>query len=91
MAGKGGRNMLKSEAINALLGILVEPALKNDHGLEPIGQPSLVGTVDDIAGSFKPGEDLELIVKCDVWPDIAWKDAAEGQESPGTVIMKRHR
>ncbi|KAL3909016.1 MAG: hypothetical protein SGILL_008260, partial [Bacillariaceae sp.] len=73
MAGKGGRNALKVQAINELAAELIEPALKEDHGLEPIGKPTLETKAEDIAEDFTPGDDLELSVKCDVWPDIQWK------------------
>lgn len=81
MAGKGGRYALRTQAINELLGELIEPALKDEHGLEPIGQPKLVQDVEEVAKNFKPGEDLELDVLCDVWPDIKWKEV-DGQEKP---------
>eukprot|EP00980_Cylindrotheca_fusiformis_P019948 scaffold7025_cov123-Cylindrotheca_fusiformis.AAC.7 len=81
MAGKGGRYALRTQAINELLGELIEPALKDEHGLEPIGQPTLEKDAEEIAKNFKPGEDLELDVLCDVWPDIKWKEV-EGQEKP---------
>jgi trigger factor len=77
MTGKGGKNALKVEAINALLSKLIEPALKDDHGLEPIGQPALVSPAEEVANSFKPGEPIELLVKCDVWPEISWKGTEE--------------
>lgn len=73
MAAKGGRNALREEAIKSLLAQLIEPALKDDHGLEPIGQPTLTTPSEELAGKFQPGEPLELGVKCDVWPDITWK------------------
>jgi hypothetical protein len=41
MAAKGGRNALKTQAIYTLLSELIESALKEEHGLEPIGQPAL--------------------------------------------------
>lgn len=81
MAAKGGRNALRVQAINELLAELIEPALKEEHGLEPIGQPKLETPAEDIADDFVPGKDLELSVQCDVWPDIEWKDV-EGQEKP---------
>lgn len=81
MAAKGGRNALKVQAINELLAELIEPALKEDHGLEPIGQPTLDISAEDIAEDFKPGGDLELSVKCDVWPDIKW-NTSDGNEKP---------
>jgi len=81
MSAKGGRYALREQAINSLVGELIEPALKEEHGLEPIGMPSLETPASEMAKDFKPGEDLELHVKCDVWPDIVWKKV-EGKEKP---------
>lgn len=81
MSAKGGRNALRTQAIQALLNQLLEPALKEEHNLEPIGQPKLVTPVEELAQSFKPGESIEMVVACDVWPDISWKNV-EGQEKP---------
>jgi len=72
MAAKGGRNALKVQAINELLAQLVEPALK-EQSLDPIGQPTLETSAEELAKSFVPGEALTLPVRCDVWPDIHWK------------------
>lgn len=81
MSGKGGRYALREQAISSLLSELIEPALKDEHGLEPIGQPSLEVPAAELAKDFEPGQDLELLVKCDVWPDIEWKKV-EGKEKP---------
>lgn len=81
MAVKGGRNALRVEAIQALLAKLIEPALKEEHGLEPIGQPSLVVPAEEVAKQFVPGQPIDLLVKCDVWPEIHWKTIAS-QEKP---------
>lgn len=81
MSAKGGRNALKIQAINELLGQLIAPALKEEHGLEPVGQPSLTISAEELAKDFTPGEDLSFTVKCDVWPDIEWK-TIEGKEKP---------
>lgn len=81
MAGKGGRYALREQAINTLVAELIEPALKEEHGLEPIGMPALEIPAAEMAKDFKAGEDLELAVKCDVWPDIEWKQI-EGKEKP---------
>lgn len=81
MAGKGGRFALRAQAINSLLSELIEPALKDEHGLEPIGQPALETPAEEMAKDFEPGQDLELHVKCDVWPDVQWKEV-EGKEKP---------
>lgn len=80
MASKdGGKFALRVEAINSLLGQLIEPALKDEHGLEPIGQPALAVPADELAATFVPGEDIELLVKCDVWPEIQWMDSDGGK------------
>jgi trigger factor len=90
MAAKGGRNALRAQAINELCAELIGPALKEDHGLEPIGQPVLEIPAEELAEDFKPGEDLELFVKCDVWPDIEWK-TVEGQEKPYMGLMGSYK
>jgi len=81
MSARGGRYALREQAINSLVGELLEPALKDEHGLEPIGQPSLEIPAADMAKDFTPGKDLEIAVKCDVWPDIEWKKI-EGKDKP---------
>lgn len=81
MAAKGGANALRREAIQSLLNQLLEPALKEEHNLEPIGQPTLATSADELAKSFVPGQPIEMVVKCDVWPDIKWKEV-EGKEKP---------
>mmetsp|Transcript_19617 Transcript_19617/g.37101 ORF Transcript_19617/g.37101 Transcript_19617/m.37101 type:complete len:592 (-) Transcript_19617:80-1855(-) len=73
MAAKGGRNALKVQAINELLQQLVERTLK-EQSLDPIGQASLKIPAEELADSYKPGEDLTLPVRCDVWPEIQWKE-----------------
>jgi len=81
MAAKGGKNALRTQAIQSLLNSLLEPALKDEHNLEPIGQPNLVTSAETLAETFVPGEPLEMVVACDVWPDIQWKDDT-GKEKP---------
>lgn len=76
---QGGRRALRTMAINELCGELIGTALKDDHDLEPIGQPALVTPAEELAEGFVPGEALEVTVKCDVWPEIRWM-AAEGKE-----------
>lgn len=77
----GGKKALKTMAINELCGELISSALKDDHDLEPIGQPALVTSAEELAEGFIPGEDLEVTVKCDVWPEIQWKEIPD-QEKP---------
>jgi len=81
MAAKGGKNALRTQAIQSLLNTLLEPALKDEHNLEPIGQPALVTSAETLAETFVPGEPLEMVVACDVWPDIQWKQDT-GEEKP---------
>lgn len=81
LGAKGGKNTLRTQAIQTLLNQLLEPALKEEHNLEPVGQPSLVTSADELAEKYNPGQPIEIVVACDVWPDIAWKDV-EGQEKP---------
>jgi len=80
MAAKGGKNTLRTQAIQTLVNQLLEPALKEEHNLEPIGQPTLVTPAEELAKTYVPGEDLEIVIACDVWPDIKWKQ--EGEEKP---------
>jgi trigger factor len=79
MAAKGGKNALKVQAINELLTQLVERTLK-EQSLDPIGQATLKIPAEELANAYKPGEDLMLPVRCDVWPDIQWKKT--DQEKP---------
>jgi len=74
--GKGGKHPLKAQAITALVNQLVEPTLK-EHDLDPIGQPEMVIPVEEMVERFVPGEDLEIKVKCDVWPEISWKESKD--------------
>ena len=78
---QGGRQALRTMAINELCGELIETALKKEHGLEPLGQPTLVMPAEELAEGFVPGQELEVAVKCDVWPEIRWKQV-EGKEKP---------
>ena len=71
MAAKGGRNALKVQAINELVNQLVGPTLKAQE-LDPIGVPVLQTTAEQLAETFVPGAELQLNVKCDVWPEIQW-------------------
>lgn len=88
MSAKGGRNALKVQAIQELLGQLIEPSLK-EQSLDPIGQPTLVTPVEDLAKSYVPGEALILPVRCDVWPDIHWKteSSSGGSEAAGKPYL----
>lgn len=90
MSGKGGRYALRTQAINELLGELIEPALKDEHGLEPIGQPRLEQDIEEVSKNFKPGQDMELSVVCDVWPDVVWKEV-EGKEKPYLGLKGKYK
>jgi trigger factor len=78
-AKQGGRRVLRTMAINAICDELIGKTLKEEYDLEPIGSPTLVTPADSLAETFAPGEDLEVVVKCDVWPEIRWKDV-EGRD-----------
>lgn len=90
MSERGGRNALKVEAINALLAKLIEPALKDEHGLEPIGQPNLSTPAEEVAKDYVPGEPIDLKVKCDVWPEIMWKEV-EGKDKPYLLLEGKYQ
>jgi len=87
----GGKRALKTMAINDLCGELIGTALKEEYDLEPIGQPSLVTPAEELAEGFIPGEDLEVVVRCDVWPEIRWKEAAEGQDKPYLGLKGKYK
>lgn len=72
-AKRGGRRVLKTMAINSMCDTLIGTTLKNTYELEPIGAPSLVTPAEQLAEEFVPGQDLNVVVKCDVWPEIQWK------------------
>lgn len=74
--GRGGKHPLRAQAITALVNQLVEPSLK-DHQLEPIGQPTMVVPVEEMVEDFVPGEDMVIKVRCDIWPDVKWKESQD--------------
>jgi trigger factor len=83
MAAKGGvgsRNAIKVRAINELLLQLVEPIMK-EQSLQPIGQATLKIPAEELAESYKPGQELRLPVKCDVWPEIEWIGGNEEEQA----------
>lgn len=43
--------------------------------------PSLVTPAEQLAEDFVPGRDLNVVVKCDVWPEIQWK-TIDGRSRP---------
>lgn len=80
-AKQGGKKVLKTMTINDLCGELIGTTLKSEYELEPIGQPTLVTPAEQLAEGFTPGEDLEVVVKCDVWPEIQWKSVDDGDNT----------
>mmetsp|Transcript_7207 Transcript_7207/g.14783 ORF Transcript_7207/g.14783 Transcript_7207/m.14783 type:complete len:669 (-) Transcript_7207:97-2103(-) len=87
----GGKNAIKTMAINELCSELIGPALKEEFDLEPIGQPALVTPADVLAEGMTPGEgEFEVVVQCDVWPDIRWKEM-EGKEKPYAGLTGKYR
>jgi hypothetical protein len=75
---QSNKNRLKRQAIHELLLTLVEPTLQAQK-LDPIGQATLRVPVEELALSFRPGEPFVLPVRCDVWPEIEWKQPAKTQ------------
>jgi trigger factor len=75
--GKGGKHPLRAQAITSLINQLVEPTLKK-LDLDPIGQPTMVVPLEEMVESFQPGEDLTIKVRCDVWPELKWKESPNG-------------
>lgn len=74
LAARGGRNAIRVQAVQELAQQLVAPAVKEEHGLDPIGQPTLVPGAEKLADEdFVPGKDLTMVVRCDVWPEVAFK------------------
>jgi trigger factor len=43
-----------------------------------------------LADGFVPGEELEVTVRCDVWPEIQWK-AVEGKEKPYLGLTGKYK
>jgi trigger factor len=80
--GKGGKHPLRAQAITTLINQLVEPTLKKND-LDPIGQPTMVVPLEEMVESFQPGEELTIKVRCDVWPELKWK-----QSTDGTAVYK---
>lgn len=80
-AKQGGKRVLKTMAINSMCDTLIGITLKDTYELEPIGAPSLVTSAEQLAQDFVPGQDLNVVVKCDVWPEIQWK-TINGRSKP---------
>jgi trigger factor len=76
----GNVNGLRGEAVKALMKQLVESAIKEEHGLDPIGAATPLTPIEELAKNFQPGEPLDLKVKCDVWPDISWKENKDAEQ-----------
>lgn len=92
MIAKGGKkNSLKIQAINELITQLVPITLKKQL-LEPIGQPTLILPIETLAETFQSGMELTLNVRCDVWPDIEWKDpVSDGYDKPYTGLKGTYK
>ena len=90
-SAQGGKKALKTMAINELCGELIAPALKDEYQLEPIGQPTLVTPAETLAETLTPGQGaLEVVVRCDVWPDIRWK-RIDGKETPYVGLKGKYK
>ena len=80
-------HLLETQAIHELVGSLVEPTLTAQN-VQPIGQPELLTPAEELAKSFKAGQDMTLHVKCDVWPDIEWVSKDTGSDAKPYVGLK---
>jgi len=89
-AKQGGRKVLRTMAINSICDELIGRTLKEEYELEPIGAPALVTSAETLAEGFVPGQDLEVVVKCDVWPEIRWKDI-EGRDRAYMGLVGRYK
>ena len=89
-AKQGGRKVLRTMAINSICDELIGRTLKEEYELEPIGAPALVTSAETLAEGFVPGQDLEVVVKCDVWPEIRWKDI-EGRDKAYMGLVGRYK
>jgi trigger factor len=78
---QGGKRVLRTMTINSICESLIGTTLKDTYDLEPIGAPSLVTPAEQLADDFVPGQDLQVVVKCDVWPEIQWKTPSNGQST----------
>jgi trigger factor len=80
---QGGKRVLRTMTINSICESLIGTTLKDTYDLEPIGAPSLITPAEQLAEDFVPGQDLHVVVKCDVWPEIQWKNTnpSNGQYS----------
>jgi trigger factor len=85
----GGKKDIKRMAINELASQLIEKTLKS-YELEPIGQPVVLPSVDELSSNFQAGQEFTMTVKCDVWPDIDWKTAAD-QEKPYLGLKGKYK
>jgi trigger factor len=71
VAGAVGDGTLKSLAIEKLSETEVHSAITGLN-IEVVGQAQLVGDVSDLVKDFTPGEDWDMRVKIDVWPEAVW-------------------
>ncbi|GMI04300.1 hypothetical protein TrVE_jg1530 [Triparma verrucosa] len=74
--GRGGKEFLKKQALKQLIASVVEPALQDDPSVDPIGEPALTQSEEILVSLFQPSEEIQLNVKCDVWPEVKWVGGA---------------
>eukprot|EP00518_Triparma_eleuthera_P004897 CAMPEP_0182454796 /NCGR_PEP_ID=MMETSP1319-20130603/1263_1 /TAXON_ID=172717 /ORGANISM="Bolidomonas pacifica, Strain RCC208" /LENGTH=554 /DNA_ID=CAMNT_0024652819 /DNA_START=22 /DNA_END=1686 /DNA_ORIENTATION=+ len=82
MEKSGGREFLKKQALKQLLSTVVEPALKDHPDVDPIGEPALTQSEEVLVSLFKANEEIQLSVKCDVWPTIKWSSEPTEDSKP---------
>ena len=66
-----GKETVKSIAIEKLTETEVHSAITT-LDVEVVGQAQLMGDPQEVTDSFTPGEEWDMRVKIDVWPEAIW-------------------
>mmetsp|Transcript_16593 Transcript_16593/g.49546 ORF Transcript_16593/g.49546 Transcript_16593/m.49546 type:complete len:516 (+) Transcript_16593:120-1667(+) len=86
VAGAVGAVKLKSKAIEKLSESETHSAIAG-LDMEVIGQAQLVGDPEELVDGFTPGEDWNMRVKIDVWPEPTWSQPYDD----GTLAVEVER
>jgi len=71
VANTVGADLIKGKAIEGISESEVPSAITG-LGIEAVGQAELLESPDAMVARFVPGEDFELVVRVDVWPEATW-------------------
>lgn len=85
VAGAVGHNIVKAKAIEHLAESEVHSAI-SQLGIAAVGQAQHTQTVEDMITHFTPGEDFDLVVSVDVWPETEWSTP---WDEPLTVTVEK--